>query len=93
MQIADSKIIPAKAGAGEADLQARYIRFDNYTFLKQAAKRNDYKVDLWKVGSGAHLALFPNMNTNGPGLAEAVPRCPPAPRAVARHRPRTRSTR
>ena len=38
MQIADSKIIPAKAGAGEADLQARYIRFDNYTFLKQAAE-------------------------------------------------------
>ncbi len=66
MQIADSKIIPAKAGAGEADLQARYIRFDNYTFLKQAAKRNDYKVDLWKVGSGAHLALFPNMNTSDP---------------------------
>jgi len=66
VQIADSKIIPAKAGAGEADLQARYIRFDNYTFLKQAAKRNDYKVDLWKVGSGAHLALFPNMNTSDP---------------------------
>ena len=66
VQIADSKIIPAKAGAGEADLQARYIRFDNYTFLKQAAKRNDYKVDLWKVGSGAHQALFPNMNTKDP---------------------------
>jgi peptide/nickel transport system substrate-binding protein len=66
VQIADGKIIPAKAGAGEADLQARYIRFDNYTFLKQAAKRNDYKVDLWKVGSGAHLALFPNMNTKDP---------------------------
>lgn len=66
VQIADSKIIPAKAGAGEADLQARYIRFDNYTFLKQAAKRNDYKVDLWKVGSGAHLALFPNMNIADP---------------------------
>jgi peptide/nickel transport system substrate-binding protein len=66
VQIADGKIIPAKAGAGEVDLQARYIRFDNYTFLKQAAKRNDYKVDLWKVGSGAHLALFPNMNTKDP---------------------------
>ena len=32
--IADSKLIPAKAGAGDADLQARNIRFDNYTFLK-----------------------------------------------------------
>ena len=47
VQIADSKLIPAKTGAGEADLQARYLRFDDYTFLKQAAKRNDYKVDLW----------------------------------------------
>jgi len=63
VQIADTKIIPAKAGAGEADLQARYLRFDNYTFLKQAAKRNGYKVDLWQTGSGAHLALFPNLNT------------------------------
>ncbi|EWY40628.1 peptide ABC transporter substrate-binding protein [Skermanella stibiiresistens SB22] len=66
VQIADGKIIPAKAGAGEADLQARYIRFDNYTFLKQAAKRNDYKVDLWKTGYGSHLALFPNLNTTDP---------------------------
>ena len=32
--IADSKIIPAKTGAGESDLQARYLRFDDYTFLK-----------------------------------------------------------
>src|ERR1700751_2364900 len=35
ISIADSKIIPAKTGAGESDLQARYLRFDNYTFLKQ----------------------------------------------------------
>lgn len=67
VQIADGKIIPAKAGAGEADLQARYLRFDNYTFLKQAAKRNGYKVDLWKTGNGAHLALFPNLNASDPG--------------------------
>jgi peptide/nickel transport system substrate-binding protein len=65
--IADGKIIPAKAGAGEADLQARYIRFDNYTFLKQAEKRNNYQVRLWETGVGAHLALFPNLNVNDPG--------------------------
>ncbi|MBV8091215.1 MAG: ABC transporter substrate-binding protein, partial [Alphaproteobacteria bacterium] len=40
MSIADSKIIPAKTGAGESDLQARYLRFDNYTFLKQGEQRN-----------------------------------------------------
>ncbi len=32
--IANSKIIPAKTGAGESDLQARYLSFDDYTFLK-----------------------------------------------------------
>jgi len=42
--IADSKIIPAKTGAGESDLQARYLRFDNYTFLKASEERNHYKV-------------------------------------------------
>ena len=34
LSIANSKIIPAKTGAGESDLQARYLSFDNYTFLK-----------------------------------------------------------
>ena len=33
VDIADSKLIPTKTGAGESDLQARYLRFDNYTFL------------------------------------------------------------
>ena len=31
LTVADAKLIPAKAGAGDADLQARYLRFDNYT--------------------------------------------------------------
>ena len=66
MSIADSKIIPLKTGSGESDLQARYLRFDNYTFLKEAEARNDYTVRLWRQATGAHLALFPNLNTNDP---------------------------
>ena len=66
MRIADSKIIPAKAGAGESDLQARYIRFDNYAFLKQNEDRFGFNVFLWKIGKGAHLALYPNLNFNDP---------------------------
>src|SRR5215469_13817878 len=62
MSIADSKIIPAKTGAGESDLQARYLRFDNYTFLKQGEERNNYKVWLWRTGPGSQLALYPNLN-------------------------------
>jgi peptide/nickel transport system substrate-binding protein len=64
MPIADGKIIPLKTGSGEADLQARYLRFDNYTFLKEAETRNDYTVHLWRTGPGAQLALYPNLNTN-----------------------------
>ncbi|GGF32277.1 peptide ABC transporter substrate-binding protein [Aliidongia dinghuensis] len=64
--VADSKIIPAKVGAGEADLQSRYLRFDNYTFLKASEARNSYRVRLWKTGYGSQLALYPNLNVNDP---------------------------
>ncbi|MBV9377328.1 MAG: ABC transporter substrate-binding protein [Alphaproteobacteria bacterium] len=64
LSIADSKIIPAKTGAGESDLQARYLRFDNYTFLKASEERNHYKVWLWRTGPGSQLALYPNLNAN-----------------------------
>jgi peptide/nickel transport system substrate-binding protein len=64
VDIADSKLIPTKTGAGETDLQARYLRFDNYTFLKVGEKRGTYWVRLWDDGRGSNLALFPNLNTN-----------------------------
>jgi len=64
VNIASSKLVPAKTGADEADLQARYLRMDNYTFLRQAAMRNNFNVRLWKTSRGAHIALFPNLNTN-----------------------------
>jgi peptide/nickel transport system substrate-binding protein len=64
IQIASSGIIPAKTGAGDSDLQARYLRFDNFTFLKAAETRQDIKVRLWRTARGARRALFPNMNVN-----------------------------
>ncbi len=64
--VADGRLIPAKTGSGEADLQARYLSFNNYTFLRQAAKRNDYSVRLWSTTKGAHLALYPNLNAADP---------------------------
>jgi len=65
--IADSKIIAAKAGAGESDLQARYLRFDDYTFLKAGEARGGYKVRLWRTGPGSQMALYPNLNVNDEG--------------------------
>jgi peptide/nickel transport system substrate-binding protein len=66
MLVADGKLIPAKAGAGEADLQARDIQFNNYTFLKKSEKQNDYRTLLWRTAKGSHFALFPNLNANDP---------------------------
>ena len=66
MNIAAAGLIPAKTGAGDSTLQARYLRFDNYTFLKAAEKRNDYTVRLWRTAPGSQLALYPNLNNNDP---------------------------
>lgn len=66
MQIADAKLIPAKVGAGEADLQARYLGFGDYAFLRGAAKEKGATVHLWRTGRGAHLALFPNLTAADP---------------------------
>jgi peptide/nickel transport system substrate-binding protein len=65
-QIADGKIIPAKTGAGEADLQARNLRFDNYTFLKAGESAGGYHVRLWDSVAGSKIALYPNLNIADP---------------------------
>ena len=67
MLIGTGSLIPAKAGAGDTDLQARYLRFDNYTFLKDTAKRQNFDVRLWKRGEGSYAALMPNLNAVDPG--------------------------
>lgn len=66
VNIADSRILPAKTGAGESDLQARGLSFSNYTFLRQAAQRNDFDVDLWRTARGAQLAIYPNLTAADP---------------------------
>ncbi|MBR3194208.1 ABC transporter substrate-binding protein, partial [Bosea sp. (in: a-proteobacteria)] len=66
MTIGSAALIPAKTAAGDADLQARYLRFDNYTFLKDASKRMNFEVRLWKRGEGAWFALMPNLNAIDP---------------------------
>lgn len=64
--IADDKLIAAKTASGEADLQARYISFDDYTILKDGEDRGHYHVRLWDDGRGSNLALYPNLTTNDP---------------------------
>src|SRR5260221_4584633 len=66
LAVAEGKLIPAKTGAGESDLQARDIQFNNYTFLKKGEKTNNYRTLLWKPARGSHFALFPNLNVSDP---------------------------
>ena len=64
--IASGKIIPAQVGTGQSDLQARYLRFANFTFLKANEKKSRYQARLWRIAKGSHLTLFPNLNVNDP---------------------------
>ncbi len=66
MQVVDPKIVPVKAGAGETDLQARYIAFDNYTFLNDAADRVGFRVGLWRAARANHLTLYPDLTVKDP---------------------------
>ncbi len=71
MNMATSSIIAAKTGTGESDLQGRYIRFDNYAFLKKGAKEGNYKVLLWPSGKGSEMTLLPNLNVADKGWRAA----------------------
>jgi peptide/nickel transport system substrate-binding protein len=64
--ISSADIIPAKTGTGDSDLQARYLRFDNFTFLKQSSEQHKFDVKLWKDGTGSQVAYLPNLNVNDP---------------------------
>jgi peptide/nickel transport system substrate-binding protein len=66
VNIASGKLIAAKTGSGEADLQARGLQFKNYTFLKAGEKRSGYTVRRWLTAKGAQMALFPNLNVSDP---------------------------
>ncbi len=67
MTVADSKLIPAKVGSGEVDLQVRNLNFSDYTFLKEGEERHNYTVRLWRTAGGARLALYPNLNVKDEG--------------------------
>ncbi|MBL8806845.1 MAG: ABC transporter substrate-binding protein [Rhodospirillales bacterium] len=66
LNVADGKILAAKTGSGESDLQARGLSFANYTFLRQAGKRNSFDTVLWDTAKGAQIALYPNLNVSDP---------------------------
>lgn len=65
--LSSTGLIPAKTGAGESDLQARFLNFADYTFLKEAEKAQNFTVRLWEKGEGSFVALYPNFNAKDDG--------------------------
>ena len=91
LAVADPKLIPAKTGAGEADLQARDLHFNNYTFLKQGEKQQRLPHAALAAGRRARISRsIPNLNVNDPVWRAAAARRALPARAVARHRPLAR---
>jgi peptide/nickel transport system substrate-binding protein len=72
VNVALANLIPAKTGAGESDLQSRYIAFEDYTFLKESEPRYNFSVRLWGTTKGAHIALYPNLNTSDPTWRQVI---------------------
>ena len=66
LTVVSPRLIPVKSAAGDVDLQARGLSFENYTILKQGENRNGYHVRLWRSARGAELALYPNLNAEDP---------------------------
>ena len=72
MNVVDGKLIAAKAGAGETDLQARSLKFSDYTFLKESEERSNYQVRLWETSKGSHISLLPNLNVEDAGWRQVL---------------------
>lgn len=66
LSLSTASLIAAKTASGDASLQARYLNFEDYTFLKQNEALNNYRVRLWENSQGSYAALIPNQNASDP---------------------------
>jgi len=72
MTVADGKLIPAKAQAGESNLQARNLSFADITVLKKGEKQNDYATALWSNSKGSEISILPNLTVKDPVWRELL---------------------
>ncbi|PVB60777.1 ABC transporter substrate-binding protein [Labrenzia sp. 011] len=72
MTVADGKLIPAKAQAGESNLQARNLNFADITVLKKGEKQNDYTTALWANTKGSEISILPNLTVKDPVWRELL---------------------
>ncbi len=72
MVVASSGLIPAKAAAGEVDLQAHGIGFPDAPVLRQDEERGGYQLELWRSGLASQLAIYPNLNYEDPAWRAVI---------------------
>ena len=70
--LVDKAVISVKASTGEADLQARYLSFDQYPFLKKNEKLGGYRVCLWSTATTGAVVLYPNLTTSDPVMRKLL---------------------
>jgi peptide/nickel transport system substrate-binding protein len=66
MMLVERAVIPVKTSTGEADLQARYLTFDQVPFLRKNQEAAGYRVYLWNTAVPSTVAIYPNLTTNDP---------------------------
>jgi peptide/nickel transport system substrate-binding protein len=70
--LADKAVIPVKASTGEADLQARYLSFEQISYLKRNEQLGSYRVYLWTTASSSDICLYPNLTTADPVMRKLL---------------------
>jgi len=67
MSIVGGGLIAAKSNAGEVDLQARGLDFNDISILKKGEMdEGKYQVNLWSNGAASQMAIYPNLNYSDP---------------------------
>jgi peptide/nickel transport system substrate-binding protein len=66
MMLVERAVIPVKTSTGEADLQARYLTFDQVPFLRKNQEAAGYRVYLWNTAVPSTVAIYPNLTTTDP---------------------------
>ncbi|WP_273334112.1 ABC transporter substrate-binding protein [Dictyoglomus turgidum] len=64
--VSDAEMINMKAVAGEIDFQARHMRLPNYTLFMQNKDKGNYRILIWRTGTGADPAIYLNQNVKDP---------------------------
>ena len=58
----DAQMLPLAVSSGRADMQFRYIRFENYTEFMERSKANGFRVNCWIPGTRSEWLIYPNVN-------------------------------